>query len=123
VTPSSSPREEAARRYTIWVCPVCGQKYNYQPGLHRTAGDDLATSCFHGDRVQPKLVKLKVVPDREYLDIYLDMQKAVRNLREEVNKLRRVLGIRDQLPKEQEAELQWKEAEEGPGPFHHRRGE
>ena len=33
---------------------------------------------------------------------------------EKVNRLRRMVGWREQLHKEAEAELQWKEAEEGP---------
>jgi hypothetical protein len=76
VNPSRSPREGGARRYTIWVCPVCGQKYNYQPGLHRMAGDDLATSCFHNERSQPRLVKLEVVPESAYLDLLAERERT-----------------------------------------------
>lgn len=47
------------RKLFAYVCPYCGRQYR-GPGGHHTAGDDLATSCFHGEISQPQLEKIDV---------------------------------------------------------------
>jgi hypothetical protein len=55
-----------AERLRAYVCPICGRQYR-GPGGHHVAGDDMATSCFHGGVVQPKLKCIVAVP-REQVD-------------------------------------------------------
>lgn len=53
-------------KYFIYICPICGQQYQ-GPSGYFVAGDDMATSCFHGEHVQPKLrrVAVRIVEESE----------------------------------------------------------
>lgn len=62
VVTGKAPATKKPRSYVIWACPVCGKKHPGQ-GAHRTAGEDRATGCFHDGEPQPRLIKLRVVPE------------------------------------------------------------